>query len=182
MNQLTIEELSVYLPYKLKMKSNDGIGTLIGLSPILGDNISHVKLHFGANTNRKKFDISVNNSGYNKCTNYGFYYLGNCKLIEINGKNEIDLSKHSAIPLLRPLSQLTTEIEVNGETFVPIEKLREWFTNIYFESGNYNKLNIKGKNETFISNDYFYLVSQHLLQWHFDIFGLLDRNLAEPIV
>jgi hypothetical protein len=81
-------------------------------------------------------------------------------------------------PLLRPLSQLTQEIEHNREKFVPIEKLRQWFTSVIFQIGNDHKLMIKGKNECFISNDYFFLISQHLLEWHFDIYGLLENNLA----
>jgi hypothetical protein len=73
-------------------------------------------------------------------------------------------------PLLRPLSQLITEIEHNGEKFVPIEKLPI----IGFESIDL----ISDIQTGWVRQEDFKL----LLSWHFDCFGLIDRNLAEPIV
>lgn len=124
MNQLTIEELSAYLPYKVKVKLDyyNSYGThIIGEKPLT---------------------------------------LSNYKIIQ----------GHSKL-LLRPLSQLTTEIEVNGEKFVPMEKLYNLFRQtdlLYFDKEN-------------ILNQP-YVQIKYLLSLHFDIFGLIDRNLAEPIV
>jgi len=93
--------------------------------------------------------------------------------------SELDINK--IIPFLHPLSDLTKEIEVNGEKFFPIERLRSEFSNIYFEIGILNSLVIKGKNENFIIYSSTILINEKLCEWHFDIFGLVDAGLAVDI-
>ena len=71
----------------------------------------------------------------------------------------------NTLPIIRPLSDLTKEIEHKGVTFIPVEKLG-W--------GNYfSKSNV----EMAIDN-----LSLHealkLIEWHFDIAGLTDKNEA----
>lgn len=80
--------------------------------------------------------------------------------------------------ILRPLSDLTKEIEFNGEKFVPIERLRSEFSNIYFEIGILNSLVVKGKNENFIIYSSTILINEKLCEWHFDLFSLIENNLA----
>lgn len=84
-------------------------------------------------------------------------------------------------PILRPLSDLTKEITVNGETFIVTTKIRELFD--------------KKDADKFIADFYFYNnigrikviqtapynIVQKLLSWHFDCFGLLEKNLAIDI-
>ncbi len=67
-------------------------------------------------------------------------------------------------PLLRPLSDLTKEIEHNGEKFVPIERMEE-LSSEYFD---------------FLKHPlcYPYDLFIMLLEWHFDVFGLLNNELA----
>jgi hypothetical protein len=73
-------------------------------------------------------------------------------------------------PVLRPLSELTKEIEVNGEKFVPTKRL-EWGKTRYFEVMKYKDIGIElSFNE-----------SKKLLEWHFDIYGLIENNLAIDI-
>ena len=67
-------------------------------------------------------------------------------------------------PILRPLSQLTQEIEHNGEKFFPFKKLG-W--------GNGTQVIPTILNGKINQNEY-----QKLLEWHFDIFGLIEKNLA----
>lgn len=71
-------------------------------------------------------------------------------------------------PVLRPLSDLTKEIEVNGQKFVPS---KEYHYLRFDEISNY-----KGGSSTlgFIQAR----EQDILLEWHFDIFGLIDNNLA----
>ena len=70
------------------------------------------------------------------------------------------------IPILRPLSELTKEIEHNGEKFVPIEKL------------NHTEIDIKII-ISWINSDLLILKnSLRLVEWHFDIAGLIDKNEA----
>lgn len=64
--------------------------------------------------------------------------------------------------ILRPLSDLTKEIEVNGEKFVPRSK--------FF-----------GNPLDYIITKNSYEVVQQLISWHFDIFGLIDAGLAIDI-
>lgn len=84
--------------------------------------------------------------------------------------------------LLRPLSDLTKEIEHNGKQFVPLEVLNEkvqLFGNsyeIYIDDNNDVRLLAnyhKGK-DIIRGFDPKYL----LMEWHFDVFSLIDQNLA----
>jgi len=69
-------------------------------------------------------------------------------------------------PILRPLSDLTKEIEHNGEKFVP--------STIFPEHGPYDTA-FK------IQNRLPYSVVAILFEWHFDVFGLIDEGLAIDI-
>ena len=96
---------------------------------------------------------------------------------------------------LRPLSDLKNIIEVNGEKFVPIERLfeikypelvsrgREYYTefvpNWVLCSGNWTATSLKISLSDIYSN-YYWLV-QKLIEWHFDIFGLIEKGLAIDI-
>lgn len=91
-------------------------------------------------------------------------------------------------PILRPLSDLTKEIEINGEKFVPIE----WFEigddnneTYEYDNGNirliedleYLSINRLSLDIVFIP----YGVIQKLIEWHFDVFSLIDKGLAVDI-
>lgn len=101
--------------------------------------------------------------------NHFTYDLKTVGINHLLNKNDVLIEPHKL--LLRPLYQLTKPIEHNGKKFVPIEKLSITFDNFEFN-------HMFGINEKYLSvYDY-----KLLLSWHFDIFGLIDRNLAEPIV
>ena len=77
--------------------------------------------------------------------------------------------KHGYKPILFPLSSLTQEITINGETFVPTEKILEYF--------GYEVIIIKNNlAEPVLMMPY--LVIQKLIEWNFDVFGLIDKGLA----
>lgn len=76
-------------------------------------------------------------------------------------------------PLLRPLSDLTIEIEHNGEKFVPIE----WIENEH--DIDFNLMLFPLNDEGICNAPYF--VVEKLFEWHFDVFGLIDQGLAKPI-
>lgn len=79
-------------------------------------------------------------------------------------------------PILRPLSDLTKEIEHNGEKFVPIEFIEEK----YYTQNWANQLSRCIEDERWIYHlDYYLILS--LLGWHFDIYGLIDKDLAVDI-
>lgn len=90
--------------------------------------------------------------------------------------------------VLRPLSDLANEIEANGEKFVPIEFFEIGDDNnksIEFDYGNIkliNRLNEVSKFNVFQEMNYLpYFVVQKLLEWHFDIYGLIESGLAIDI-
>ena len=79
-------------------------------------------------------------------------------------------------PILRPLSDLTKEIEVNGEKFVPIERFYEFIDNVDFLDQMLEDINSNNS----IAN-WQYDVVNKLLEWHFDVFGLIEQKIAIDI-
>lgn len=92
-------------------------------------------------------------------------------------------------PILRPLSDLTKEIERHGEKFIPIIALYPLFNkqppNVemicnqevdYAESHYYGGEALKINTKYPLENRYDLL--QKLFEWHFDVFGLIDEGLA----
>ena len=71
------------------------------------------------------------------------------------------------IPLLRTLSDLTKEIEHNGEKFVPIERIKESQRHLFFRNDIDAPLDGLQFSEI-----------QKLFSWHFDVFGLIEQGLA----
>ena len=70
-------------------------------------------------------------------------------------------------PILRPLSDLTKEIEVDGEKFIPLYRLQNidrGFVLSDFDVYGYENLK--------------YSVMEKLFEWHFDALGLIPAGLA----
>jgi len=91
-------------------------------------------------------------------------------------------------PILRPLSDITKEIEVNGERFIPAAKLKSM---VYeFDNIKISFVIVDGIGGRYIAwqanNDRTnrpvpYQFYEKLYEWHFDIFGLIDAGLAVDI-
>lgn len=85
-----------------------------------------------------------------------------------NENGEMEEYYEDVKPILRPLSDLTKEIEHSGERFVSFE----WIS----ENLDYDEYSI----------DYYlnhterlpYEIVQKLFEWHFDLFGLIEKGLA----
>ena len=76
-------------------------------------------------------------------------------------------------PIFRPLSDFTKEIEHKGEKFIPIDNLNFKSTEDSFKIlPEYNQWLYR-----FIK----YADVQLLLEWHFDVYGLIDAGLAIDI-
>jgi hypothetical protein len=89
----------------------------------------------------------------------------------IGGIEHILTTKNDIYKLrLRPLSDLTKEIEVDGEKFVPID---------YFVGDDSDDIlnACQIKDLSYLP----YNLIQKLLEWHFDIFNLIPNNLAIDI-
>lgn len=76
-------------------------------------------------------------------------------------------------PILRPLSDLTKEIEHNGERFIPMIRLSKEFDMSMIEHCFIEQNFIPKHIKTFR-----FEVVHQLLEWHFDIFGLIENGLA----
>jgi len=106
-------------------------------------------------------------SSYLSC-DVDFYIAGNMRPLEKLEVHNLSQVLRNAYPLvLRPLSDLTKEIEVNGEKFVPIKKIKEMYPLDTFSSTS----NIA---------QWSFRVVQKLLEWHFD-YGLIENDLAIDI-
>ena len=70
-------------------------------------------------------------------------------------------------PILRPLSDLTKEIEHKGEKFVPMKKI-----------AIYNPNNVEYLIECVVTGLVEYIVLRQLIEWHFDLFDGIKNNEA----
>ena len=104
----------------------------------------------------------------------------------------------NAKPILRPLLDLTKEIEVNREKFVPYIELAKKYAEIsgynedirifrnkcycYSES---SEIEFRFNGRDFILNGKLVNAQHHLFlklhEWHFDIYGLIEKGLAIDI-
>ena len=79
--------------------------------------------------------------------------------------------------ILRPLSDLTKEIEVNGERFVPIEYL---YKNLDCDA-EYDFIWAIEDDISSVSDKIIfapYSIVEKLFEWHFDTNGLIEKGLA----
>lgn len=87
-------------------------------------------------------------------------------------------------PLLRPLSDLTREITDKWNKFIPtteLEKIRKGI-NIYKPSNYPIEISIQTEDYTQEIDLYDgYIILQKLFEWHFDVFGLIEKGLAIDI-
>ena len=89
----------------------------------------------------------------------------------------IDFVLHTNAKLaLRPLSDLTKEIEENGEKFVPTE----WLQNRYELLNLHEQAEQLSKDHRWL-NQSDYMLVMHLIEWKFDVFGLIEKGEAIDI-
>ena len=83
-------------------------------------------------------------------------------------------------PILRPLSDLTKEIEHDGNTFTPMTRFAELDGDAYFYHIGF--LNDMNRNWAYIIGKFpHWFVYKYIIKWHFDVFGLIDAGLAIDI-
>ena len=163
MKNLTIQHLAPYLPYGLQVKYNDCIYKKTHIATLSG----------------------VSNDGIE--TTYKRRFKG-CSgdYISFKGRNNIVVL--GVKPILRPLSDLTKEIEHNGERFVPVEYFEIGDDDNYtyeFDSGNIKLIQkLKTISKYNVQFDIKFLpfeIVNTLISWHFDVFGLIEQGLAIDI-
>jgi hypothetical protein len=80
-------------------------------------------------------------------------------------------------PILRPLSQLFLEIEHNGNKFIPDEQLCGRLKEMGYSVAYHNDF-FSFRSKSFVPRGFSFSEYQQLLEWHFDIFGLIEAGLA----
>lgn len=96
----------------------------------------------------------------------------------IDGKmvDMFEAIKLQHIPALRPLSDLTKEIDLNGyKNIVPFNVLGNIFSIRQDENNVYNVIS------DIHTNSLEYNIMTKLIEWHFDVFGLIEKGLAIDI-
>lgn len=90
-------------------------------------------------------------------------------------------------PILRPLSDLTNQIDWKGQRFYPIERLLsadEDDLNEFYLTGNLNphwESFMKITNSRHLIRGIDYWMIEGMFEWHFDVFGLIEKGLAIDI-
>ncbi|KAF5065910.1 hypothetical protein DSECCO2_269010 [anaerobic digester metagenome] len=78
-------------------------------------------------------------------------------------------------PILRPLSDLKVEINQNGKIFTPNNWINENYIGAKYDNGLKTLFGFKTYQHLPFA------LFQKLLEWHFDIFNLIDKGLAVDI-
>lgn len=154
--KLEFTHLAPYLPYGLKAR------------------LSHIgRLNLDSeypNEHQGKIGI-IRNFGIYKGEVSGELQVTNKYTFDFEGLEELEI-------ILRPLSDLTKEIEHNGERFIPLERIRhinlghcDWISterdhwiSMYGLSGWLGQIP--------------YAIVNKLFEWNFDVFGLIDKGLV----
>jgi len=169
MDNLELKHIAPYLPYGLKVQYE---GILNGKElkeydksePLLSDPYSEEYIEFWRN---RREDIGLKISKIKEVkfyNNYIKFYVG-----RHHGYLK-PLYLGDFKPILRPLSLLTKEIEHLGERFVPYD------TNIFTK---YRMNTLHPKHINIVGMPYWCV--QKLIEWHFDVFGLIEKGLAVDI-
>jgi hypothetical protein len=153
--ELTIEHLATYLPYGIPASlSREGEFNLDAEYP----NPFKGKLGLVNSISFEKGEVS-----------YGVLSINDKVSFDFEGLSEIDV-------YLRPISDLTSEITHNGETFVPNERMLSDLS-VDRESIHY----LMKMFEVGIGYQVEWQIIQKLHSWHFDTFGLIEAGLAIDI-
>ena len=93
----------------------------------------------------------------------------------ISDKEPMDLIYFK--PILFPLSSLTKEITIDGESFIPIREIKNLELFSHYELEDFVRNNFT---YGYIESLSYQLLSQ-LFEWKIDVFGLIEAGLAEPV-
>jgi len=102
------------------------------------------------------------------------------KYTRLKGNSYEPIHIKDITPLLRPLSDLTKEIEHDGEKFYPMRKINKLLPD---ETELDIELDLEVYTEEYCTSRYLNVFEirealEKLFEWHFDVFGLIDQGLA----
>lgn len=100
-------------------------------------------------------------------------------IIKTFNKEFLNICPHDCKLILRPLSDITKEIEHNGDIFFPVERLLEenCFNVDMMQQEEIDSFSDSYKEDVFWN----YWDARKLLSWHFDVFGLIEQGKAIDI-
>ena len=151
MDKLELKHLAPYLPYGLKAISSCELKMQTSIDDFeIQESKGTVILIELLSDKFCQFEVCSENSLYTSWFNY----------------EVMDSLK----PILRPLSDLTKEIEHNSEKFVPTERFYELIDNIDLLDNMFE--DIYSKNEIL---HWPYNVIEKLLEWHFNVFNFPEN-------
>lgn len=103
---------------------------------------------------------------------------GNCNIISENKFDNDNVGLQGLKPILRPLSDLTKEIEIEGLIFNPMDLLDG-----YQQVGGDGLLYIllDGSCWTCNPSEWSHSIVRKIISWHFDIHNLIPQGLAIDI-
>lgn len=158
--KLELKHLAPYLPYRLK--------------------VYHSAFMFRSNWNENEIGLMV--GATDNIQNKTFDIV----MIRERDKYKLQDSRNHFKPILRPLSDLTEEIEHNGEKFVPLRKLEDLFPCVEFYNDDelsylFSDTSCNGDMYHSIELSLTLEISSKLFEWHFDVFGLIEKGLAIDI-
>lgn len=159
MEKLKLEHLVAYLPYGLRIAYLD-IQFKSGYE-------AYVLRGLSENYRYKKDDLDADdNLDLLKATEITFSF----------DSYRLNSIAHNLKPILRPLSDLDEEIDFDG-LFVP----SKWILKSAFNEGRYYEEDIESMKTSFDVNYTPYWLLRYLLEWHFDVFNLIEKGLAIDI-
>lgn len=188
--KLELHQIAPYLPYGLKYYlplDNYRVSDFVDHETwkFTHDIFTAIENGYESALEYKNMTISQNNPFL--CIEDNELFLGQMK--SSLGFDVDDVFLNEVKPILRPLSDLTKEIEHNGEKFIAfyhkefeIELRTEvktgFFDSMYIEEklsiiSESNKVNTVFEKSISILNK--------LFEWHFDVFGLIEKDLAIDI-
>lgn len=106
-----------------------------------------------------------------------FYLDENDNGVWVLDHTNINMFSDNDKPILRSLSDLTKEIEHNGEKFIPLEYLQnnpETYPYMVYDG------DVLMSEEEIIASPMSipFIIAKKLLEWHFDLYGLIDKGEA----
>lgn len=158
MMELELKHIAPYLPYKLKVRHPEGDLIMMGIK----DDGGRIREEHEV-VEDPQFTLVVCRKEKHRYRPYSNFFI-----------------QSGFKPLLRPLSDLTQEIEHNGERFVPDEQLCGALKELDYIVGHHNDYFSFRKN-LYANKGFSFSEYQKLLEWHFDIFGLIQAGLAIDI-
>ena len=101
-----------------------------------------------------------------------------CHRINNHNTCDYDCNVNEFKPILRPLSDLIKEIEINGEKFVPAYRTQVHINDKYLPFTVNGRIVLENR---IVTNTILYTDMQYLISLHFDVFGLIEKDLAIDI-